>query len=155
MIEQPFDYICGLNNVLHTNSNRYLVVYAYGIRLAGRCVACWCCCADEYESGDSSDEEDRRNTIGAVPAWWYREYPHAGYDLDGRKLLKPPQRDHIDEFLKSVLSPLYCAVCTLHSAHYTLHTTRTAHLSLCQLLIKCSQHLIIIVKWWIVGGDSR
>lgn len=58
--------------------------------------------SDEYESGDTSDEEERRNTAGSVPMWWYNEYPHAGYDLDGRKLMKPPQRDQIDEFLKSV-----------------------------------------------------
>lgn len=55
---------------------------------------------DEYESGDTSDEEERRNTVGNVPMWWYNEYPHVGYDLDGRQLIKPPQRDQIDEFLK-------------------------------------------------------
>lgn len=57
-------------------------------------------CTDEYESGDTSDEEDLRNPRGAVPAWWYREYAHEGYDLDGRRLLRPPQRDAIDDFLK-------------------------------------------------------
>ncbi|XP_064073157.1 ribosome biogenesis protein BOP1 homolog isoform X1 [Vanessa tameamea] len=60
---------------------------------------------DEYESGDTSDEEDRVNTAGEVPMWWYNEYPHVGYDLDGRRLIKPPQRDHIDEFLKKCEDP--------------------------------------------------
>ncbi|XP_046967865.1 ribosome biogenesis protein BOP1 homolog [Vanessa cardui] len=60
---------------------------------------------DEYESGDTSDEEDRVNTAGEVPMWWYNEYPHIGYDLDGRRLIKPPQRDHIDEFLKKCEDP--------------------------------------------------
>lgn len=55
---------------------------------------------DEYESGDTSDEEDRRNTVGDVPLWWYRDYPHVGYDTDARRLLKPPQRDRIDDFLQ-------------------------------------------------------
>ncbi|KAJ2951504.1 hypothetical protein O0L34_g13653 [Tuta absoluta] len=55
---------------------------------------------DEYESGDTSDEEDRRNTVGVVPAWWYKEYPHVGYDLDGKRILRPQQRDAIDDFLK-------------------------------------------------------
>lgn len=42
--------------------------------------------------------------------WWYDEYPHVGYDLDGRRIIKPPQRDQIDEFLKYVsLTKLYSA----------------------------------------------
>lgn len=32
--------------------------------------------------------------------WWYNEYQHVGYDTDGRRIIKPPQRDHIDDFLK-------------------------------------------------------
>ncbi|RVE46367.1 hypothetical protein evm_008990 [Chilo suppressalis] len=60
---------------------------------------------DEYSSGDTSDEEDRRNTTGEVPRWWYDEYPHVGYDLDGRRIIKPPQRDQIDEFLKRCEDP--------------------------------------------------
>ncbi|KAL0878461.1 hypothetical protein ABMA27_003557 [Loxostege sticticalis] len=60
---------------------------------------------DEYESGDTSDEEERRNTVGDVPMWWYNEYPHVGYDLDGRRIMRPPQRDQIDEFLKKCEDP--------------------------------------------------
>ncbi|XP_039757078.1 ribosome biogenesis protein BOP1 homolog [Pararge aegeria] len=60
---------------------------------------------DEYESGDTSDEEDRVNTVGEVPMWWYNEYPHVGYDLDARRIIKPPQRDHIDDFLKKCEDP--------------------------------------------------
>ncbi|KAL4703128.1 hypothetical protein ACJJTC_000187 [Scirpophaga incertulas] len=60
---------------------------------------------DEYESGDTSDEEDRRNTVGNVPLWWYDEYPHVGYDLDGRPLLRPPRRDQIDDFLQKCEDP--------------------------------------------------
>ncbi|XP_026745223.1 ribosome biogenesis protein BOP1 homolog [Trichoplusia ni] len=60
---------------------------------------------DEYESGDTSDEEDRRTTVGDVPMWWYNEYPHVGYDLDARQVLRPPQRDHIDDFLKKCEDP--------------------------------------------------
>ncbi|KAI5643253.1 hypothetical protein NE865_04671 [Phthorimaea operculella] len=60
---------------------------------------------DEYESGDTSDEEDRRNTVGEVPAWWYKEYPHVGYDLDGKRILRPQQRDAIDDFLKQCEDP--------------------------------------------------
>lgn len=60
---------------------------------------------DEYESGDTSDEEERLNTRGAVPSCWYDEYPHVGYDVDGRRIMKPPQRDQIDDFLKKCEDP--------------------------------------------------
>ncbi|XP_052750374.1 ribosome biogenesis protein BOP1 homolog [Galleria mellonella] len=60
---------------------------------------------DEYEEGDSSDEEDRVVTTGEVPTWWYRDYPHLGYDLDGRRIMKPPQRDQIDQFLQKCSDP--------------------------------------------------
>ncbi|GBP58967.1 Ribosome biogenesis protein BOP1 homolog [Eumeta japonica] len=60
---------------------------------------------DEYESGDTSDEEEKTNTVGEVPMHWYNDYPHLGYDLDGRRIMKPPQRDQIDEFLKQCEDP--------------------------------------------------
>lgn len=62
-------------------------------------------CTDEYSSGDSSDEEERVNTVGEVPRWWYDEYPHVGYDLQGRRLLRPSTRDRVDDFLRSVEDP--------------------------------------------------
>lgn len=61
---------------------------------------------EEYEDdGDSSDEEDIRNTVGNIPLHWYDEYKHIGYDWDGNKITKPPQRDQIDDFLKKVEDP--------------------------------------------------
>lgn len=60
----------------------------------------------EYEDdGDSSDEEDIRNTVGNIPLHWYDEYKHIGYDWDGNKIIKPPQRDQIDDFLKKMEDP--------------------------------------------------
>ncbi|XP_029448153.1 ribosome biogenesis protein BOP1 [Rhinatrema bivittatum] len=62
---------------------------------------------DEYEK-DSSDEEDIRNTIGNVPMEWYKDYPHLGYDLDGRKIYKPIRsKDELDEFLEKMENPEY------------------------------------------------
>lgn len=60
---------------------------------------------DEYEDGDTSDEEDIRNTVGNIPLHWYDEYKHIGYDWDGKKIIKPPQRDQIDDFLKKMEDP--------------------------------------------------
>ncbi|XP_067111897.1 ribosome biogenesis protein bop1 [Osmerus mordax] len=62
---------------------------------------------DEYEQ-DTSDEEDIRNTVGNVPMEWYQDYPHIGYDLDGRKIYKPIRnKDELDEFLDKMDNPDY------------------------------------------------
>ncbi|XP_045536804.1 ribosome biogenesis protein BOP1 homolog [Papilio machaon] len=60
---------------------------------------------DEYESGDTSDEEGRVNTAGEVPRWWYAEYDHVGYDADGRRIARPPHADRIDDFLRKCEDP--------------------------------------------------
>ncbi|XP_045597666.1 ribosome biogenesis protein bop1-A [Procambarus clarkii] len=59
---------------------------------------------DEYAE-DSSDEEDLRNTIGNVPIKWYDEYPHLGYDLDGKQIVKPKRGDTLDNFLNRLENP--------------------------------------------------
>lgn len=62
---------------------------------------------DEYEE-DSSDEEDVRNTVGNIPMEWYQDYPHAGYDLDGRRIYKPIRtKDELDKFLEQMENPDY------------------------------------------------
>ncbi|KAJ8267638.1 hypothetical protein COCON_G00128100 [Conger conger] len=62
---------------------------------------------DEYEQ-DSSDEEDIRNTVGNIPMEWYNDYPHIGYDLDGKKIFKPIRnKDELDEFLDKMENPDY------------------------------------------------
>ena len=60
---------------------------------------------DEYEAGDSSDEEDIRNTIGNIPVNWYDEYGHIGYDLDGKKIRKPKRGDELERFLSRMENP--------------------------------------------------
>ncbi|XP_061429307.1 LOW QUALITY PROTEIN: ribosome biogenesis protein BOP1 [Lethenteron reissneri] len=62
---------------------------------------------DEYEH-DTSDEEDIRNTVGNIPLEWYEDYPHIGYDLDGKKIIKPIRsKDELDEFLDKMDNPDY------------------------------------------------
>lgn len=62
---------------------------------------------DEYEH-DSSDEEDIRNTVGNIPMEWYKDFPHIGYDLDGKKIYKPIRnKDELDEFLDKMENPDY------------------------------------------------
>lgn len=59
---------------------------------------------NEYEN-DTSDEEDIRNTVGNIPMNWYDDYPHLGYDWDGKKILKPKKSDQLDEFLRRMEDP--------------------------------------------------
>ncbi|CAL8396470.1 unnamed protein product [Gadus morhua 'NCC'] len=62
---------------------------------------------DEYDH-DSSDEEDIRNTVGNIPMEWYKDFPHIGYDLDGKKILKPIRnKDELDDFLDKMENPDY------------------------------------------------
>nr|XP_034980505.1 ribosome biogenesis protein BOP1 [Zootoca vivipara] len=57
---------------------------------------------------DSSDEEDIRNTVGNIPVEWYQDFPHIGYDLDGKKIYRPIRtKDELDKFLEKMESPDY------------------------------------------------
>ena len=39
--------------------------------------------------------QDARNTIGNIPVEWYNDYPHIGYSLDGKRILKPATADEV------------------------------------------------------------
>ena len=39
--------------------------------------------------------QEVRNTVGNVPLEWYDEYPHLGYDLEGKAIGKPAKRDEV------------------------------------------------------------
>ncbi len=54
----------------------------------------------EYDSDSST--EDVPNRIGQVPMSWYDDLPHIGYDINGRRVLRPAQGDELDKFLESV-----------------------------------------------------
>lgn len=54
----------------------------------------------EYDSDSST--EDVPNRIGNVPLSWYDDLPHIGYDINGRRVLRPAQGDELDKFLASV-----------------------------------------------------
>ena len=48
-----------------------------------------------------------RNTIGNIPHEWYNDFEHIGYDLSGKKIIKPPKVDEMQEFLNKMEDPLY------------------------------------------------
>lgn len=39
--------------------------------------------------------QELRNTVGNIPLHWYDDYPHIGYDQDGKKILKPAKGDEV------------------------------------------------------------
>uniref|UniRef100_A0A182WLI9 Ribosome biogenesis protein BOP1 homolog n=1 Tax=Anopheles minimus TaxID=112268 RepID=A0A182WLI9_9DIPT len=60
---------------------------------------------DEYAGGDTSDEEDIRNTVGNIPMHWYDDYKHVGYDWNAKKIIKAKKGDAIDDFLQRMEDP--------------------------------------------------
>lgn len=42
--------------------------------------------------------QEIRNTVGNIPLEWYEDYPHLGYDLDGKKITKPHKRDEVSRW---------------------------------------------------------
>nr|CAB3226065.1 ribosome biogenesis protein bop1-A-like [Phallusia mammillata] len=57
---------------------------------------------------DVSDDEDLRNTVGNIPMEWYENFPHIGYDLDGRTISKPIRnQDELDKFLDKMENKNY------------------------------------------------
>ncbi|EJT97664.1 BOP1NT-domain-containing protein [Dacryopinax primogenitus] len=59
---------------------------------------------DPVYDSDSSTEEDP-NRIGNVPLEWYDDLPHIGYDIYGKRVLRPAKGDELDKFLATVEDP--------------------------------------------------
>ncbi|KAI6047379.1 NUC169 domain-containing protein [Pisolithus marmoratus] len=57
----------------------------------------------DYDS-DSSTEDDP-NRIGNVPLHWYDDLPHIGYDINGKRILRPAKGDELDKFLETMEDP--------------------------------------------------
>lgn len=54
----------------------------------------------EYDSDSSTEEAENR--IGNVPLQWYDDLPHLGYDINGKRVMRPAQGDELDKFLDTV-----------------------------------------------------
>ncbi|CAH7686095.1 NUC169 domain-containing protein [Phakopsora pachyrhizi] len=62
---------------------------------------------DEIEPGYGSESstEDAPNRIGNIPAHFYDDMPHIGYDIDGKKIMRPAKGDELDKFLAGIEDP--------------------------------------------------
>ncbi|KXN87873.1 Ribosome biogenesis protein ERB1 [Leucoagaricus sp. SymC.cos] len=57
----------------------------------------------DYDSDSST--EDAPNRVGNIPMHWYDDLPHVGYDINGKKVLRPARGDELDKFLATVEDP--------------------------------------------------
>ncbi|EFW99886.1 ribosome biogenesis protein [Grosmannia clavigera kw1407] len=56
-----------------------------------------------YDSDDSAQEG--ANTIGNIPLSFYDSYPHIGYDINGKKIMRPATGEALDALLDSIEVP--------------------------------------------------
>jgi ribosome biogenesis protein ERB1 len=40
--------------------------------------------------------------VGKIPAHFYDDMPHIGYDIDGKRVLRPAKGDELDKFLSGL-----------------------------------------------------
>lgn len=54
---------------------------------------------------------------------WYDDLPHVGYDINGKKVLRPARGDELDKFLETVDDPnsWYCHFIPYRNASLYIH----------------------------------
>ncbi|KAJ5151845.1 Ribosome biogenesis protein erb1 [Penicillium capsulatum] len=57
------------------------------------------------DNSDYSDVEENGNTIGDIPLSFYDQYPHIGYDINGKKIMRPAKGEALDALLDSIEIP--------------------------------------------------
>lgn len=56
-----------------------------------------------YDSDDSDQEQ--ANTIGNIPLSAYEEMPHIGYDINGKRIMRPAKGSALDQLLETIDLP--------------------------------------------------
>ncbi|KAJ9157679.1 Ribosome biogenesis protein ERB1 [Pleurostoma richardsiae] len=60
---------------------------------------------DPVYDSDDSDAQEPVNTIGNIPLSFYDSYPHIGYDINGKKIMRPATGEALDALLDSIEVP--------------------------------------------------
>lgn len=60
---------------------------------------------DPVYDSDDSDARELPNTIGNIPLSFYESYPHIGYDIDGKRIMRPATGDALDALLDTIEIP--------------------------------------------------
>lgn len=57
------------------------------------------------DNSEYSEADENANTIGNIPMSFYDEYPHIGYDINGKKIMRPAKGEALDSLLDSIEVP--------------------------------------------------
>lgn len=57
------------------------------------------------DNSELSEVDENANTIGDIPLKFYDEYPHIGYDINGKKIMRPAKGEALDALLDSIEIP--------------------------------------------------
>ncbi|KAI9827484.1 MAG: Ribosome biogenesis protein erb1 [Thelocarpon impressellum] len=60
---------------------------------------------DPVYDSDDSEAPATTNTIGDIPLTFYDSYPHIGYDINGKKIMRPAKGEALDALLDSIEVP--------------------------------------------------
>uniref|UniRef100_L2FA03 Ribosome biogenesis protein ERB1 n=1 Tax=Colletotrichum fructicola (strain Nara gc5) TaxID=1213859 RepID=L2FA03_COLFN len=60
---------------------------------------------DPVYDSDDSDSQEAANTIGNIPLSFYDSYPHIGYDINGKKIMRPATGEALDALLETIEIP--------------------------------------------------
>ena len=57
------------------------------------------------DASDVSDIDEAANTIGNIPLSFYDQYPHIGYNINGKKIMRPATGEALDALLDTIDIP--------------------------------------------------
>ncbi|PHH86022.1 hypothetical protein CDD83_10855 [Cordyceps sp. RAO-2017] len=60
---------------------------------------------DPVYDSDDTDAQEPANTIGNIPLSFYDCFPHIGYDINGKKIMRPATGEALDALLDSIELP--------------------------------------------------
>lgn len=60
---------------------------------------------DPDDDSDLSEVDEDANTIGNIPLSFYDQYPHIGYNINGKKIMRPAKGQALDALLDSMEVP--------------------------------------------------
>ncbi|KAL0939096.1 eukaryotic ribosome biogenesis protein 1 [Colletotrichum truncatum] len=60
---------------------------------------------DPVYDSDDTDAQEPVNTIGDIPLSFYDSYPHIGYDINGKKIMRPATGEALDALLETIEIP--------------------------------------------------
>ncbi|KAK2760908.1 Ribosome biogenesis protein erb1 [Arachnomyces sp. PD_36] len=60
---------------------------------------------DPDDNSDLSEVDENANTIGDIPLSFYDQYPHIGYNINGKKIMRPAKGQALDALLDSIDVP--------------------------------------------------